>query len=152
MDPLSALSIAACVVQFVDFGTKVLKDGKELYNSADGALAENVDFATSSSRLQQLSTTLQDSLHQGTQGLQQGPLQERDAALENICYACMQISKELVSKLENLKVQDGSKHRKWESLKQILKSMWSKKEIEDMADRLAKLRVELDTHVLISLR
>jgi hypothetical protein len=41
MDPLTALSVAACVVQFVDYGTKLLSKGRELYKSADGALWEN---------------------------------------------------------------------------------------------------------------
>ena len=34
MDPLSALSLAACVVQFVDFGSKVIQASRELVVSS----------------------------------------------------------------------------------------------------------------------
>ena len=39
MDPLAALSVAAAVIQFVDFGLTLTSEGVELYES--GSLAEN---------------------------------------------------------------------------------------------------------------
>jgi hypothetical protein len=36
LDPLTALSLAGNIVQFVDFSTKLLAKGHELYKSADG--------------------------------------------------------------------------------------------------------------------
>jgi hypothetical protein len=41
MDPLSALSLAGTVVQFVEFGGKLLKEGRELYRSTTGSLTVN---------------------------------------------------------------------------------------------------------------
>ena len=41
MEALGALSVAAAVVQFVEFGGKAVLKGREIYKSADGALVEN---------------------------------------------------------------------------------------------------------------
>jgi hypothetical protein len=41
MDPLTALSVAAAVVQFVDYGTKVLSKAHGAYKAADGSFLEN---------------------------------------------------------------------------------------------------------------
>jgi len=148
MDPLTALSVAACIVQFVDYGTELLSMGSELYKSADGALSENVELEEASSRLKLLGRDLQKSLRQG----QQGPLNERDEALATICNGCIGISKDLTTRLEKLKVPSDHKHRKWESFKQTLKTVWTKEKIEEAAAKLAKLRTELDTHVIFSIR
>jgi hypothetical protein len=72
--------------------------------------------------------------------------------MEKICEACVKLSKELVDRLEKLKVPDGHPHRKWKSFRQTLKTVWSKEKIEEVATKLAKLRTELDTHVIFSLK
>jgi hypothetical protein len=46
----------------------------------------------------------------------------------------------------------GQKHRKWESFKLTLKTVWSKEKIEETTLKLARLRNELDTHVILSIR
>jgi hypothetical protein len=44
MDPLTALSTAGTIIQFVDFGIKVLVTGNSLYHSTTGAIPENVEL------------------------------------------------------------------------------------------------------------
>jgi hypothetical protein len=152
MDPLSALSVAANVVQFVGYGINIVSKGNQLYKSSDGALGENVQLETASIRLQKLTRTLQGSLNQARRGVQTASLAETDQELEKICDACVAVSKELVDKLEKLKVPEGHPHKKWKSFRQALKSVWSKEKVEETTERLAGLRVELDTHVIMSLR
>ena len=152
MDPLSALSVAAAVIQFIDYSTRIVSKGKELYKSADGALAENIELETASVRLQNLSGTLKDSLQASQQAPKEGVARKSDGALETICEACVTVSKEFVDKLENLKVPEGHSHKKWKSFRQALKTVWTKEKIEEVAQRLAKLRADLDTNVLLSIR
>ena len=152
MDPLSALSVAAAVIQFIDYSTRIVSKGKELYKSADGALAENIELETASVRLQNLSRTLKDSLRANQQAPKEGVASKNDGALETICEACVTVSKEFVDKLENLKVPEGHSHKKWKSFRQALKTVWTKEKIEEVAQRLAKLRADLDTNVLLSIR
>ena len=42
LDPLSALSVAAATVAFVDFGYKLVSETKRTYTDASGATKENV--------------------------------------------------------------------------------------------------------------
>ncbi len=67
MDPFSALSVAASVMQFVNFGADILQKAKELHNSADGALSENLALQEGIERLQGLVDVLQDPLNDAQQ-------------------------------------------------------------------------------------
>lgn len=44
MDPLTALSVAGTIVQFADFGCKLLSGYRELYKSTSGTLAANEEI------------------------------------------------------------------------------------------------------------
>lgn len=45
MDPLSSLGVAGNVIQFVDFGIKLVSRFNQIYRSADGALQENTQLS-----------------------------------------------------------------------------------------------------------
>lgn len=74
MEPVAALGVAAAVVQFVDFSSRLVSKGHELYHSATGELAENAEMEKASKRLQELVEPLQSS--------------SGDAAIATICQAC----------------------------------------------------------------
>jgi len=152
MDPLSALSVAAAVVQLVDYGAGIVSKGTQLYKSVDGALGENIELETASIRLQQLSSGMQGSLSQTRRDNTQGSPAQVDQHLEAMCNECVTVSQELVNKLETLKVPGDHPYKKWKSFRQALKSVWSKEKIEAIAERLCSLRAELNTHVVVSLR
>jgi hypothetical protein len=149
LDPLSALSVAASAVQFIDFARIIVCKSKALYLSTDGLLQEHKQTETVTMRLKELAESFK--------ALQDPPLSNSDAILtdshlQTICMECGSISTELLQRLHQLKVPDQSKHRKWKSFRQALKSVWSKREIDNMANRLSDLRSELDTEVLNLLR
>jgi hypothetical protein len=43
LDPLSALSVAASAIQFIDFSSKIVSKGKHIYKSANGVLREDAE-------------------------------------------------------------------------------------------------------------
>ncbi|KAJ4185043.1 hypothetical protein NW767_013002 [Fusarium falciforme] len=61
MELLSALSVAAGVTQFLDFGYKIASGTIERYTSATGALAEHDELESLTTRLEALTETLDDS-------------------------------------------------------------------------------------------
>lgn len=63
MDPLSALSIATSVIQFLDFGANLLCKGTEIYHSAQGSLVENVQLEAIASNMLELNRELQNSTY-----------------------------------------------------------------------------------------
>jgi hypothetical protein len=149
LDPISALSVAAAVVQFVDFSRELVCKSKELFGSARGATEENLGIQTVTLRLQQLADRITKSAKKSSSAcaaVQDSP------RLRQICAECDDISKRLLEKLYELKVPEDTTWRRWKSFRQALKSVWSKTEIDNMSKKLAALRSELDTEVLICMK
>jgi hypothetical protein len=59
LDPMSAVSLAATIVQFVDFSSKIVSKGYHLYKSADGVLPENERLRYVITDLKSLNSKLQ---------------------------------------------------------------------------------------------
>jgi hypothetical protein len=131
MDPLSALSVAGTISQFVDFGTKMLSSGMELYKSTKGSLkvSEELELATGDLQavLVKLRTSAgpENSTPPAPSPQSQAEIDKhRDSFLE-ICNNATLIAGELLRKLNDLKVKDG-KHRGWQTLRAAIKTAWSK--------------------------
>ena len=150
MDGLSALSVAASVAQFLEFGCSLVSKSKEIYRSVEGTLPGNNSTEETTKRLIKLSEGIRSGLALGSQD----PLliSKEDDTLRSICDGCIAASNTLLSKLEMLKVQDGQKMRSYKSVRQALKSVWSQKSLDELAERLQHFRTEMDGHVLLSLR
>jgi hypothetical protein len=63
LDPLSALSVAASVVQFIEFSVKIVSTSQQIHESSTGALRENDEVETAAKRLQELAGNLKSSSH-----------------------------------------------------------------------------------------
>ena len=61
MDSLTALSLAGNVVQFVDFGNKLLSQSRELYRSTQGSLAADDELHLVTADLSALILKLRNS-------------------------------------------------------------------------------------------
>ena len=147
MDPVSALSTASCIVQFLDFGVRVVSKGNKIYRSIDGALAENLDLELITNDLLLVQTKLQRS----TQALGLNDTGEEDTkALRSLGRARGETAERLLTKLKMAKAQ--GRFRRWKSLRQALKSVWSKAEVGEMAHILLGFRSELQLRIMLSLR
>jgi hypothetical protein len=148
MDPLSALGLAASVVQFVQFGGSLVSKSHQIYTSSEGKLTSNVECETATTRLVALSEQLKDSLRNASSvGISADEL-----AIEALCNDCIVISKELLVRLNKLSADEGQRRRKWKSFRQALKSVWSKEDIDKIVRRLVTVRQELDSHLIVSTR
>jgi hypothetical protein len=153
MEGFAALSIAANVTQFIEYGYRIVKKSREIYNSKDGVSAAQVDAESATVRLLDFSKRLQQSLslEDDFQG-SLGNLASEKQILESICNRCINLSNELLSQFKKLEVRKDEKHRKWKSFRSALKSVWSKEEIEVVARNLKSYQTELDRCLLDSLR
>ena len=147
LDPLSALSLAGTVVQFVDFTIKVMAKGREIYNSTSGSLAVNEELEIVTNDLLRLTERLKESTHPETQIR---TLSMDEQALEAIAANCTSIGQELLELLDLLKAQ-GQK-RKWKSFYQAFRTVWKQGEIDATLKRLSSFREELELHLLISIK
>jgi hypothetical protein len=145
LDPLPALSIAASLVQFIDFSAKIVSKGNRLFQSASGSLLENDQIESAAKRLRDLVQPIQPPPLATADDIQEQPLQD-------LCTECVKVATQLMGQLEELKVPDGCSHRRWKSIRQALKSVWSKDRLDEMQERLRSLDEQLKTHILILLR
>ncbi|KAI9653676.1 MAG: hypothetical protein M1831_005704 [Alyxoria varia] len=81
---------------------------------------------------------------------------EEDAALLALSRACNAVARQLVAKLESLKVRvrEGDPRGKivWKSARGAVKGMWAKGELEELIDRVKGYRQEIQLRVLVGLR
>lgn len=147
MEALSAISLASNIVQFLEFGLRVLSKGKKIYRSVDGALEENLDLEIVTSDLLVMQTKLKSTL------LSSNHTQlvlDDVKAFNTLSESCAGLAEKLLERLNMVKVQ--RRFRRWKSLRQALKIVWSKQDIENMKNILQSFRSEMQTHLLISLR
>jgi hypothetical protein len=152
MDPLSALSLAGTIVQFVDFGSTLLREARGLYQSSSGDLTANEELELVTADLRALVAKLQQS---ETPQAIPGPLtkdeHDDNISFEKICAGAMSIAQELLERLEKLKLK-GIRSSKWDAFQKAVKSLWTKKEVNELVDRLSKFKAALDARILLSLR
>ena len=150
MDPLTALSLAGTIVQFVDFGRKLLSTTQELYHSTVGSLDVNQTLELVTADLHSLIAKFKHSFRNDVGALTEVE-QAEEETFHAICDEATKIARELIRRLEKLRVKN-TKHRKWESILSAVKSAWSKEDVDSFNQLLASLQKSLEGRVLLSLR
>jgi predicted regulator of Ras-like GTPase activity (Roadblock/LC7/MglB family) len=148
LDPLTALSLASGIVQFVDFSAKLVAKGNELFKSAHGADVGNNELEAIATNLRGLGERLKEPLESETT---EQAMTDSDRALRKLSEQCSGVAGELIDTLDKLKVQ-GTSNRRWKSIRQALKCLLRKEEIDAIMTRLQQFRDELNLHILISMR
>ncbi len=149
MDPLTALSVAGTVVQFVDFGTKILRGTYAIYRSAAGALPVNEELEIVTRDLALLAAKLRRPLR-ADDGRAARVHSTQQVALQSLCDECVRVAEKLVARLERLKVQE--RHQAWRSFHHAIKAAWAQKEVDELTTTLAKYRASINTYLQLSLR
>ena len=148
MDPLSAISLAANIAQFLDYATKLVSKGHALYKSSEGALAENLDLEAIANSLTDVNSRVVQSYCRipGTASSTATTSVLDQQSLKSIAESCDKVAKQLLDILQRLKVQ-GS-HRKWKSVRQAFKSVWNKAHIDDLRKRMEGYREQMIFHLV----
>lgn len=145
LDPFSALGLASNVVQFVDFGRKLVSGAVELYQATDGTSTANAELELIIQDLGEISAGLEPgSLHQAS-GFTKDELK-----LQELAVSCKQLANEFLSLLESLKVQGP--HKRWKSALQASRSAWKEKQIRSYMRRLDEFRSQLTVRLVAILR
>ena len=145
LDPLSALSLAAAIVQFVDYSTKIVLGAAEIHASATGSLTKHVDLSSITTDLSGIS----DNLVIDDQD-QSKTYSKDERALSGLATQCRDVANKLLTTLEDLNVKGP--HKKWKSVRQALLSVWRESEIRDIRKRLDTFRNQLTTRLVATLK
>jgi hypothetical protein len=144
MDPISAMSLSAAILQFVDFGSKIIVTSYRTYRSIDGTTQENLDLVELTTALHEFQTQL---------ATPRSVSREHDAgqrALEDLAIKCRDVAAELLQLLDDLKVKVKEKGLRytWESLRAGCRTEWKKGKIARYEKLLREIAVQLNSRLL----
>ncbi|ORY14705.1 hypothetical protein BCR34DRAFT_225132 [Clohesyomyces aquaticus] len=138
VDPFSALGLAGNVVQFLDFGSKLISESHAIYNNASGAGTANVELELVYTDLSHL-----------TKALENPPdVSSNEGELRQLASSCRSVAVELLDIVQALKVNKNCKHRKWRSFRQALKTVWKQSDIDTLQARLDSFRGQLTVRLV----
>jgi len=134
MDPFTAIGLASSIVQFVDYGTRLLCDAREIYTSVSGSTDENKSIETVTAEMKALSAKL---------SLPPASAQTEDEkALRRIATECESVSSEILSLLA--KIRSPNPKSKLRSVWSALQSKMHQAQKLDLQNRLRDCRDQLD--------
>ena len=143
MDPLTALSLAANVIQFVDFAYKLVSGSKEIYNSASGLTAENDVLETIAQDVWKFTEQIPNSSQYGSSNA--------GVRLHKLAVKSEELAESILRILESLK-RDGKKPSKWTSFVHLLRSMHKAPELRMLIDQINKLQGQINTSLTYLIR
>jgi hypothetical protein len=154
MDPISALSIATAVLDFLEFAGTLISTVNEIRHSSEGAALETLKLEDICQKLNLLSERLIPPNRP-----EDGPLStlrpvrasEDVLALKELSVTCQEDCNEILEILKKLKVQ-GQSQRLWKSVKVALKYKSEQSKISEIKARLAQTQMAISLHVEAILR
>jgi len=138
MDPLTALSVAGTVTQFVQFASSLISTSHKVFYSPEGTTASHLQLEAVYSKLSELIRALESA--------STPQKSERDAALEELSKQCRADCAELLGILDGLKVE-GEKHRLSKSIKSALRASRYEPKISAIERRLGRAQQVVALHV-----
>ncbi|KAH8660654.1 hypothetical protein BGZ60DRAFT_530669 [Tricladium varicosporioides] len=164
MDPLTILGISAAVVQFVDFGTKLLSHATGAYKSATGKESTNAALSTVSEDIQLLCGEVDKKLAVFAATVPSGSL---DEVYLRLCSQCGDIARELNNAISKLQAR-GMKNQcqipgtgdsrctrikdtTWNTLTIMLQSILSEKRIGELREKMHDTRQQVSLAALVCL-
>ncbi|KAI4921490.1 hypothetical protein J4E85_008835 [Alternaria conjuncta] len=146
MEAIAGLSLAANILQVIDFTSKVLSTGNQIRQS--GSTVQNLDLE----RVVEDFTALNERITSCARPnpASSGPLAQDSQALEDLAAECTKIAQELIATLESLQCSKDA--ARYKTILSALKASWKAKKIEDIKSRLQMMRDELQFRILVSIR
>lgn len=145
MDPLTALGLAAGVVQFVSFASHLITKTKAVHDSSSGQTDEAATLETTYTRLHELSRNLEAcSRRDPTLEIVEGNTDyvKNVLAIKDLSRSCDGDCQKLLKIVDKLKAGDNTHHR-WQSFRVALRTVWKGNEIAELEQRLHHTQMTL---------
>jgi hypothetical protein len=146
MEAIAAVGFAANILQFIEYIYGLVSKAKGTYQSISGTSAKNLELKLVAESLRELSEKLMRSEEDAQdEGVSQ------NATINKIAASTREISRELVSVLDRLRIHDGP-HRKWRTFRHALDSIWQRPRITELQSQLEDLRNQLSIQIVAEIR
>lgn len=142
MDPITAVSIASTIVQFIDYSTKLVNAASDIHSSISGTSLENQNIEFVVSELKNLSLRL-DPPRTGEQS-------DDEQALCRLAAECRILSDQILSLLGKIKPKNPKSKR--QSVWSAIKTLWSDREMKELVQRLQSCRSQLELQLNFLMR
>jgi hypothetical protein len=161
LDPMTSLSLAGNIVQFVEFSRTVLQDAFQLYNSAKSTTTAREELKMVVGDLFKLTAKLRVPKDEAG-ATDSNSTNEAGNELEALCASCVEIGKELITHLEAPKLYHDRVilgveatrvvTRSWGSLWAAVQFAFTSDERKALIDRLSAIKKEIEFRILVELR
>lgn len=140
---MDALSIAAAVVAFVDFGIKVASKAYEIHTSSTGQLVQVISIASSSKHLSSFASTPRNTIMTSSYS-------EQMDSLDSLVVECTDVEGSLKDALGKLAMTKGGNwNRARKTLEVSFRSIWKQEELDAMSTQLDRIRGQVIMNVLM---
>lgn len=144
-EAIGAFSLAANILQFVDFGSRAVASLWWYYKENRKEIKQGPDLFTICTDLQRVLCEFELPEDDGT---------HEDAGLVQLARECHGVAEEMQKVLRsvfNAETPAGSMGRR-EALLAALRMLWKEEHLQSLLDRLSQFRHQLVVHLLASLR
>ncbi|KAK4202850.1 hypothetical protein QBC40DRAFT_195481 [Triangularia verruculosa] len=160
MEPLSALSVAAAVVQFIDWGTQVLSQSREIYKSAEGKTMDEIEISQIAIDLKALSSSILETISnmkraRSRYSTTNSEMDTYEAAILKACQECQEIASEMLEAIQQTTVQTDTTDRDaTRVLKCVVKAIIKirgEDKVQDWRRKMTSAKEKLMTALMTSL-
>ncbi|KAK5626750.1 hypothetical protein RRF57_002465 [Xylaria bambusicola] len=141
MDGIAAIGLTANILQFVDYGARIVRHATEIYRSDDGKPLENGELEDALIDLEWMGQKLKSNEKHASSA---------NMGLIKLTEACLALSNELKSILRDLKFK-RTRYRAFWSFVQALRIDRKILDIRELESRIFKLRDQICAHMIITL-
>jgi hypothetical protein len=149
MEPLSALSIATAIAQFIEFVTKLGLNAHEIFHAALGQSAKDEKLEDVYQILADLSRRLAQGCNSAPMTAENGPADAFDArtrGLRELSLKCKQDCDAILCVVGGATAADG-KGKLWRSVKAAVRSSIGKRRIAELETSLGRTQAIMSLHI-----
>lgn len=129
---MAIIGLAASIISFIDFGTKMVSLAKSVRDSPGGTIPEADDLNVIIQDIRSVSDEIRHKMP--TAGLSRD-----EQRIVHMVTRCDELAGELSHILEKLKMRDSAWSKKMETVRVLLRAVWKKKEVDSLQKRLQDL-------------
>lgn len=141
MDPVSAISLAAGVLAFIEFSWKLVSGTYEMRCAVGVVVADDARITAVIADLRDVSDGLETNISARS---------PHETALQTLAAECVKLSRELLEILSELKV--AGHNSTWKNLKSTWLRMKARDDIQRLETRLGDYRSQILTRLILIMR
>lgn len=134
MDPVTILGLASSIIAIIDFSSKFLKKSYELHKLAEDGQSldgDNTSIKTAIETVERLSNDLSSPFD---------PASAEEREMAKLADDCRKVADQLLTVLKKLEIGIGQDRSRLSTLRQTIRLVFSKEEIERLLRRIDVLR------------